>query len=136
MSSANQLNVVIGIVIDSDNRVLIAERPNTTTFPGYWEFPGGKKHEEEGARQALTRELNEEVGIAPLSAEPFMQTCYSYNETEVILDVWWVTHYSGTPYGRENQLIWWYPSHELPIDKFPEGNRPVLERLHAINNHS
>src|SRR3982074_1960877 len=55
--------VVACALIDADNRVLIAQRPEGKTMAGLWEFPGGKVEPGERPEQTLIRELHEEIGI-------------------------------------------------------------------------
>jgi 8-oxo-dGTP diphosphatase len=57
------LLVVAVALIDSDNRVLIAERPEGKQLAGLWEFPGGKLEPGERPEESLIRELGEELGI-------------------------------------------------------------------------
>ena len=59
----NLILVVACALIDVDNRVLIAQRPEGKTLAGLWEFPGGKFEPGERPEQALIRELHEELGI-------------------------------------------------------------------------
>ena len=55
--------VVACALIDADNRVLIAQRPEGKQLAGLWEFPGGKLEPGERPEPALIRELREELGI-------------------------------------------------------------------------
>ncbi|MGL1503065.1 NUDIX domain-containing protein, partial [Vibrio parahaemolyticus] len=55
--------VVACALIDTDSRVLIAQRPEGKTLAGLWEFPGGKLEPGERPEPALIRELREELGI-------------------------------------------------------------------------
>ncbi len=45
--------------------MLICQRQAGGIFGGKWEFPGGKMRPSETPRQALERELLEELGAAP-----------------------------------------------------------------------
>ncbi len=55
--------VVAVALIDTDGRVLIAQRPEGKQLAGLWEFPGGKVEPGERPEAALIRELREELGI-------------------------------------------------------------------------
>jgi 8-oxo-dGTP diphosphatase len=50
-------------LIDPDDRVLLARRPEGKAMAGLWEFPGGKVEPGETPEAALIRELQEELGI-------------------------------------------------------------------------
>src|ERR1700756_1245106 len=50
-------------LVDTDGRVLIAQRPAGRPMAGLWEFPGGKVEAGERPEDTLMRELREELGI-------------------------------------------------------------------------
>jgi len=52
---------VVAAIIEQDGRVLICQRSASGTFGGKWEFPGGKMRRSETPREALERELREEL---------------------------------------------------------------------------
>ena len=52
-------------LIDSDGRVLLAQRPEGKSMAGLWEFPGGKVETGETPEVALIRELDENWGLIP-----------------------------------------------------------------------
>ena len=54
---------VVCALVDRDGRLLLARRAPGQDLAGFWEFPGGKVEEGEGAPQALARELHEELGV-------------------------------------------------------------------------
>ena len=58
-------------LFDDEGRVLIAQRPAGKALAGRWEFPGGKVVAGESERNALSRELREELGIEVIAARPF-----------------------------------------------------------------
>ena len=98
---------------------------------GHWEFPGGKRAPGEGRREALARELGEELGIRPLAAAAFMQLEHDYPDAHVALDVWLVSDYAGEPRSLEGQLLAWHaPADLLSIELLP-ADRPIVERLLA-----
>ena len=55
--------VAAAVVVRADGSVLLAQRPAGKPYAGYWEFPGGKLEPGESPRDALARELVEELGI-------------------------------------------------------------------------
>lgn len=54
--------VVVGMLMNSEKQVFIAQRSASGTYPLKWEFPGGKVEGDESFEEALKRELHEELG--------------------------------------------------------------------------
>jgi len=124
------IHVAVGIITNHQGEVLIAQRPAHTTYgAGLWEFPGGKIEPQESIFTALQRELQEEIGIHILSAEPWFDLQHAYPNRTVHLHNWFVRQFSGEPYGAEGQVIRWVKASELCQYEFPEGNRLIIERL-------
>lgn len=122
------VHVVAGL-LTQDGRLCITRRHRNSHQGGKWEFPGGKLESGEDRLTGLKRELHEELFIEVQAAEPFMQVRHAYPEFEVLLDVWRVTHYTGTPHGREGQDMRWAEIAQLNSSEFPEADRPILRRL-------
>jgi 8-oxo-dGTP diphosphatase len=129
VSAVSHLHVVAGVIVNDAGDVLLALRPKHKHKGGLWEFPGGKVEAGEGARDALARELEEEVALAVEQAEPFLVIDHDYGDKQVTLDVWRVTRFSGTPHGREGQEIAWVPVAELANYQFPEANAAIVTAL-------
>ncbi len=123
------LHVVIGIIIDKDQKLLVAQRLAHQEKGGLWEFPGGKVEANESSYEALQREFKEEIGIEVTAATHWMQVTHDYPTKSVYLDVWMITAFNGTPTGAEGQPVLWITRPELVNYEFPEGNRLVLKRL-------
>lgn len=122
------VHVAVGLLLDRD-QVFITRRVANAHQGGKWEFPGGKLDINEPIAAALRRELHEELGIEVRDAQPWMQVRHRYPDREVLLDVWRVTAWSGTPHGREGQEARWARVRELPKLDFPEADLPILRRL-------
>ena len=59
------LDVAVGVIARPDGRVLVCRRPDDApTYPGVWEFPGGKVERGESPAAAVVRELSEELGVS------------------------------------------------------------------------
>ena len=67
------VHVAVGVIFDNKGSVLLAKRAKHQHQGDLWEFPGGKVEKNEDAKQALVRELNEELGIIVTSSKPFLE---------------------------------------------------------------
>ena len=129
MTERVSIHVVAGVLRDRLGRVLVAQRPDGKHLAGYWEFPGGKSEPNEAPIDALRRELHEEIGITIESARPLIAVPYDYPDKRIVLDVWIVDAYSGTPHCRENQALRWVAPDELVDMQMPPADIPVLKAL-------
>lgn len=124
------IHVVAAIIHHPDReRILLARRPDHLHQGGLWEFPGGKVEAGEPPHLALQRELAEELAIQVLRAEPFLAVRHQYPDKSVLLDIWQVREFAGTPVGNEGQAILWARRAELPGYRFPAANQPIVEAL-------
>jgi 8-oxo-dGTP diphosphatase len=77
------------------SQFLLAQRPAGKVYAGYWEFPGGKVEPGESVREALVRELREELGIAVTDCAPWLTRTFTYPHATVRLNFWRVTAWEG-----------------------------------------
>ena len=96
---------------------------------GAWEFPGGKIEPAETARQALDRELAEELGIEVLAAELVLRLAHEYPDRQVELEVFAVSASRGRPRAREAQTLRWASVAELKRLDLLAADRPIIEWL-------
>lgn len=126
--ASHTVHVAVGVIADGD-RFFITRRAPNAHLGGKWEFPGGKVHEGEAVFTALKRELHEELGIDVREAHPLMQVHHVYPTKQVLLDVWSVTAYTGTPHGHEGQEARWAACADLLKLDFPQADLPIQRRL-------
>ncbi|MDH3669951.1 MAG: Nudix family hydrolase [Gammaproteobacteria bacterium] len=119
------VHVAVGVITDGA-RVLVSQRGVGSHQAGKWEFPGGKLRADESPREALTRELEEELGVQVRAAYPLIQIRHSYPDKQVLLDVWRVTDYGGVPHGRESQVIDWVNQDRLRKLDLPAANEAIV----------
>ena len=110
-------------------QVLIAQRPAGKWQAGRWEFPGGKIEADESPRDALVRELREELGVEVQAAQPLGQFTYAYADRSVEIDLWLVTRFMGEPQGLDGQALRWVSPDELAACDLLEADRPMIEPL-------
>lgn len=117
------------MLIDRRNRVLIAQRPAGKALAGAWEFPGGKLEPAESPREALAREIAEELGLTIRDPRPLMRLKHSYDHAQVLLDVFVVRRYAGQLEARDDQSLKWVRRAELHREPLLPADRPILRLL-------
>lgn len=130
MAKFNNIAVVIAIIVDEKQQVLLTKRGKDKSFPLHWEFPGGKVEEGELPRDALIREMREELDIAVSDCAPWYQFEYNYPEFYVDFICFKVNRYEGQATIKEDQADMMFQ----PIDKlselaFPQANQEIIEKL-------
>lgn len=106
-------------LIDTDGRVLLAQRPAGKRMAGLWEFPGGKIEAGETPEAALVRELKEELGIDISSSclSPLTFSSHAYDDFHLMMPLYACRVWQGHVTAREGQsLVWAYPK---DFDKYP-----------------
>ncbi|MDX1335876.1 MAG: Nudix family hydrolase, partial [Gammaproteobacteria bacterium] len=119
----------VGVIEGKDGNILLTRRPEHVHQGGKWEFPGGKVESGETVQQALSRELREELDIIPEKLSPLIRIPFRYPDKHVLLDVWLVHQFTGTPAALEGQPMTWCQRDALGELEFPEANRPIIQAL-------
>lgn len=126
MSMDAALHVAVGVVRNSEGRILLTRRAKHVHQGGLWEFPGGKLEADETVLHALQRELREEVGIEVQSARPLIKIHHRYPDLRVLLDVWQVNDFAGIATAHEGQAMRWVEPEQLSEYAFPAANIPII----------
>ncbi|MEZ9443891.1 8-oxo-dGTP diphosphatase MutT [Vibrio sp. 10N.222.54.F12] len=125
-----RIHIVAGIIFNQDkSQVFITKRPDDKHKGGFWEFPGGKVEAGETIEQAMTRELDEEIGIKVTEQSLFEHLEFDYSDKSLKFDFILVTDFEQQPYGKERQQGEWVDLESLSQYAFPEANVPILERV-------
>jgi len=123
------IHVAVAVIINDDKQVLLALRQKHQHQGGLWEFPGGKVEAEESIFDALVRETKEELAVTVITAKPLIKIAHDYSDKSVVLDVWCVDEFAGTPQGREGQRLRWSTISDLTADDFPAANVAIIDAL-------
>jgi 8-oxo-dGTP diphosphatase len=121
-------------LIDSDNRVLLARRPEGKKMAGLWEFPGGKLDPGETPEVALIRELREELGIDVSAAclAPFAFASHAYERFHLLMPLYVCRRWRGQPTPREGQALAWVRPEKLADYPMPPADRPLIPLLRDL----
>jgi 8-oxo-dGTP diphosphatase len=123
------LRVVAG-VIGRNGLILIGQRPPGKSHPLEWEFPGGKIEAGESPREALARELREELNIEARIGREIERYLYGYEGKRPLeLIFFQVDEFTGEPLNRAFHEIRWVRREELSTYPFLEGDRRFIETL-------
>src|SRR5579864_9548288 len=121
---------VVAALIMKDGDVLVCQRTKHQTMPLKWEFPGGKIEEGEQPRDALRRELDEELGINAKIGEEVARIKHEYKTgNSVELRFYAVREYQGKIENRIFKDIRWSPKNQLPSFDFLEADLELVKGL-------
>jgi 8-oxo-dGTP diphosphatase len=112
---------------------LLGQRGPGTFYPGYWEFPGGKVEPGETPRDAIVRELHEELDIKVLEATPWIVREHVYEHAHVRLHFFRVTQWRGELRDHvHTALVWQRPDAPTASPMLP-ANGPLFAALKLPN---
>lgn len=118
-------------LIDTDGRILLAQRPEGKSLAGLWEFPGGKVEAGETPEAALIRELREELGIDTKESclAPLTFASHSYDDFHLLMPLFACRRWQGIPTPREGQTLAWVRAKELRNYPMPPADIPLIPIL-------
>lgn len=127
--------VAVGVLV-RNGLVLACQRKATARYPLKWEFPGGKLEQGETAREALYRELHEELAIRVVRAEVFHTQDWTYPDSATAtsdgafrVHYFTVTAFDGEPVNRAFERMRWVSLSELAGLDILDGNREAVALL-------
>jgi len=121
-------------LVDTDGRVLIAQRPEGKQLAGLWEFPGGKVEPGETPEQCLIRELKEELDIEVTEAclAPFVFTSHAYDSFHLMMPLWLCRRWKGQVKALEHQAVAWVKPVRLGDYRMPPADEPLVAWLRDL----
>lgn len=124
---------VVAAVIKEGNKIFATAR-GYGDYKGWWEFPGGKIEQGETAKEALVREIQEELSIKVEVGDFITAVEYKYPSFYLKMDCYWCAITDGEPVLLEHEdcrwlsldqlgQVKWLPADELVIKKIEEAIR-------------
>ncbi|MDT0203831.1 (deoxy)nucleoside triphosphate pyrophosphohydrolase [Nocardioides sp. AE5] len=126
--SKRKINVV-GAVIVRDGTVLCAQRGDGGSLAGMWEFPGGKIEADETPRQALEREIREELLCQIEVGDELVTTTHEYSFGIVTLTTFYCTLLAGEAQLTEHSAVLWLAPDELETLDWAPADIPAVQRI-------
>jgi 8-oxo-dGTP diphosphatase len=121
---------VVAALIVRDGKILVCQRTKHQTMPLKWEFPGGKIEEGEQPRDALRRELEEELGIDAVIGDEVSRIRHEYKSgNSVELRFFVVEDFKGELENRIFRDMQWAERAELPSFDFLEADLKLVSDL-------
>ena len=122
---------VVGAVIVNDGRILCAQRGADSRLPGLWEFPGGKIEAGETPRQALERDIAEELRCRIAVGDQVARTTHEYDFAVVTLTTFFCILVEGTPQLTEHAAVVWLDPAELQSVDWAPADIPAVRFVQA-----
>lgn len=126
--------VVAAALIDPRGRILLQQRPPDRPMPGLWEFPGGKIEAGEIPEFALSRELEEELGIA-VAPEGLEAGCFAsaaLGDRHLVLLLFLCREWRGEPRPLHASALKWTGPDEMRALPMPPADLPLIELLERL----
>jgi 8-oxo-dGTP diphosphatase len=124
--------IVTAALIIEQEKILVTQRKREDSHGLLWEFPGGKVKEGEEPREALQRELKEELDVEVKPGMMFDGTLYSYPEYPILLLVYHCQIEKGSlkPIGCHD--LRWVTLQELKTLAMPPADEPIRKHLSSL----
>ncbi|WP_249680528.1 bifunctional GNAT family N-acetyltransferase/(deoxy)nucleoside triphosphate pyrophosphohydrolase [Roseococcus pinisoli] len=125
------LLVVACALVDSDGRILLAQRPKGKQLEGLWEFPGGKLNDGETPEAALIRELREELSIETQESclSPLFFASHAYEKFHLLMPLYICRKWQGRVTSAEGQALAWVRPEKLADYPMPPADVPLVALL-------
>jgi len=132
IESMNKIKQVVAAIILREGKILICQRTEDQAMPLKWEFPGGKVEHGEDLKDALHRELEEELGIDAVIGCKIAAIQHTYaNGASLELYFYRVDQFKNEIENRIFQDVRWINREELPTYDFLEADVRLVRDISA-----
>jgi 8-oxo-dGTP diphosphatase len=126
---------VVGAAIIHHGKIFIAKRATSGTNFGKWEFPGGKIEPHEHEKEALKREIREELEWAIIVGPHLSKAYATINDKNICLNIYLAELISGNlePKLNVHSAFRWVLPEELCQYEFPEADQPAVAKIKTLD---
>ena len=120
---------VVAAIIKKDNLYLVTQRNRNKHMGLKWEFPGGKVEANETLKEALTREIYEELNININVYEKLAKESYKDSEINIVLHYFLCSIKDGVINLNEHEAMEWIDKVDFDKYDFVEGDGNITSLI-------
>lgn len=132
MKTIRVVAAVIKATNEKGDSMIFATQRGYGDFKGGWEFPGGKIEEGETPREALVREIKEELETEIAVGELIDTVEYDYPSFHLSMDCFWAEIVSGNLVLKEHEAAKWLTRDELDTVEWLPADIGLIEKLRVV----
>ena len=129
MNKMRMKTIRVAAAVIRDGQRIFATQRGYGPWKDWWEFPGGKIEEGETPREALVREIREELDTEIIVGEKLAQVEYDYPDFHLSMACFECRIRSGTPVLKEHESAGWLLPEELDSVRWLPADREIIELL-------
>ncbi|MFA5570835.1 MAG: (deoxy)nucleoside triphosphate pyrophosphohydrolase [Sphaerochaetaceae bacterium] len=123
---------VVAAVIIQDKKVFATQRPNKGELAYAWEFPGGKIEAHETDKEALIREIKEELATTIEVKQLLKEVYHTYNTFTLTLKAYLCNIVEGELILKEHLQSRWLAIDQLDSVAWAAADIPIVEKIKEI----
>ena len=122
---------VVAAVIREKDKIFATQR-GYGEFKDGWEFPGGKIEEGETAKDALVREIREELDTEIKVGQLIDTVEYDYPTFHLSMDCFWAEVISGELILKEHEAAKWLKKEELDSVDWLPADQGLIDKIRTF----
>ena len=132
MKTIRVVAAIIKTINEDGEPIIFATQRGYGEFKGGWEFPGGKIEEGETPKEALIREIKEELETEIMVGELLDTIEYDYPTFHLSMDCFWCEIISGDLVLKEAEAAKWLSKEELYSVQWLPADITLIDKIRCI----